>query len=84
MLVHPQGTYTITNNYALNQYGQLGLAVGTEPLYQATDVVLPGADAAAYEAANLTKYITLDDGSSWNYLTNTAAKNSPLPGGRAK
>ena len=79
MLVLPEGPYTITNKYALNQYGQLGLAVGTEPLYQATDVVLPGADAAAYEAANLTKYITLDDGSSWNYLTNTAAKNSPLP-----
>ncbi|MDN5572064.1 MAG: ExeM/NucH family extracellular endonuclease, partial [Propionibacteriaceae bacterium] len=79
MLVLPLGTYTITNNYAVNQYGQLGLAVGDEPLYQATDVVAPGADAAAYEAANQAKYITLDDGSSWNYLTNATAKNSPLP-----
>ncbi|WP_342372706.1 ExeM/NucH family extracellular endonuclease [Propioniciclava soli] len=78
MLVLPQGPYTITNNYALNQYGQAGLAVGTDPLLQATDVV-PWQQAAAYEAANLAKYITLDDGSSWNYLTNTTAKNSPLP-----
>ncbi|KGN38564.1 ExeM/NucH family extracellular endonuclease [Knoellia subterranea] len=79
MLVQPEGTYTITNNYALNQYGQLGLAVGDKPLYQSTDVVRPGAEAAAYEAENLKKYITLDDGSSANYLRNAAAQDSPLP-----
>ena len=79
MLVKPLGTYTITNNDGLNQYGQLGLAVGDAPLYQATDVVAPGPGALAYEAANVAKYITLDDGSSWDYLRNAAAKNSPLP-----
>jgi uncharacterized protein len=79
MLVKPLGTYTITNNYQLNQYGQLGLAVGDAPLYQSTDVVAPGAAADAYEAENLKKYITLDDGSSWDYMRNTTAMNSPLP-----
>ncbi|PRY54676.1 hypothetical protein BCF74_1247 [Knoellia remsis] len=79
MLVLPQGTYTITNNYALNQYGQLGLAVGDQPLYQATEKVAPGAAAAAYEAENRKKYITLDDGSSWDYLRNATAQDSPLP-----
>ena len=79
MLVQPQGTYTITNNYQLNQFGQLGLAVGDQPLYTATDVVLPGAAATAYEAENTKKYITLDDGSSWNYVNNKAAQSSPLP-----
>ncbi|XVX18768.1 ExeM/NucH family extracellular endonuclease [Actinomycetota bacterium] len=79
MLVLPQGTYTITNNYQLNQYGQLGLAVGDQPLYQATDMVSPGPEAEAYEAENVKKYITLDDGSSWDYLRNTTAQNSPLP-----
>ena len=79
MLVLPQGNYTITNNYALNQYGQLGLAVGDEPLYQSTDKVLPGPAADAYEAENLKKYITLDDGSSWDYLRNATAQDSPLP-----
>ncbi len=78
MLVSPLGTYTITNNYQLNQFGQLGLAVGDKPLRTATDVVSPDR-AGAYEAENLTKYITLDDGSSWNYLTNSTAANSPLP-----
>ena len=62
-----------------NQYGQLGLAVGDAPLFQATDVVAPGATADAYEAANLAKYITLDDGSSWDYLRNATATGSPLP-----
>mgnify|MGYP003365091584 CR=1 FL=1 len=79
MLVAPQGDYTITNNYALNQFGQLGLAVGDSPLRQATDVVRPGTAAQAYESDNLTRLMTLDDGSSWNYLTNSAAQNSPLP-----
>jgi len=79
MLVQPQGTWTITNNYQLNQFGQLGLAVGDKPLYTATDVVLPGAAATAYEAENAKKYITLDDGSSWDYLRNATAQSSPLP-----
>lgn len=79
MLVMPMGAYTVTNNYQLNQYGQLGLAVGDSPLYQATDVVAPGAPATAYEQANLAKYITLDDGSSWDYLRNATATGSPLP-----
>ncbi|GAA5157970.1 ExeM/NucH family extracellular endonuclease [Ornithinimicrobium tianjinense] len=79
MLVLPQGTYTITNNYQLNQYGQLGLVAGEEPLYQATEVVEPGPAALAYEADNQRRLITLDDGSSWDYMRNTDAKESPLP-----
>lgn len=79
MLVQPGGAYTVTNNYQLNQYGQLGLAVGDQPLFQATDRVRPGAAADAYEAENRRKYITLDDGSSWDYIRNAAAKDSPLP-----
>lgn len=78
MLVLPKGPYTITNNYALNQHGQLGLAQGTEPLKQATDVV-PYQQAPAYEAEQVKRAITLDDGSSWDYLRNTTAQNSPLP-----
>lgn len=78
MLVKPLGGYTITNNYQLNQYGQIGLAAGDAPLRTATDVVTPD-KAAGYEAENLKKYITLDDGSSWDYMNNATAKNTPLP-----
>jgi len=79
MLVLPKGAYTITNNYQLNQYGQLGLAIGDKPLYVATEKVLPGEQAEAYEAENLKKYITLDDGSSWDYMKNKTAQDSRLP-----
>jgi len=79
MLVAPRGTYTIANNYNLNTYGTLGLAFGDEPLYQATDVVEPGAAAEAYELANQANSIVLDDGSSWNYMQNAEAQASPLP-----
>lgn len=64
MLVAPQGEYTITNNYQLNQFGQVGLVKGDKPLYTGTDVALPGAAADAVEAENLKRLITLDDGSS--------------------
>ncbi|MCA1780846.1 MAG: ExeM/NucH family extracellular endonuclease [Dermatophilaceae bacterium] len=76
MLVLPQDNYTITNNFQTNRFGQLGLAVGDEPLYQATDMVEPGPEAVAYEAENRRKYITLDDGSSFDYLNNVVAKNT--------
>lgn len=79
MLVRPLGAYTVTNNYRLNQYGQVGLAAGDKPLFQATTVVAPGPEAKAYEQQNLSRYITLDDGSSLDYLRNPAAQASPLP-----
>ena len=79
MLLHPTGAWTVTDTYSTNHYGQLGLAVGDEPLYNATDVVAPGAEATAYEAANAAKEILLDDGSSWNYSTNKTAQAQPLP-----
>lgn len=42
-------------------------------------MVAPGPEAIAYEQANLANYITVDDGSSWDYLRNATAKDSPLP-----
>ena len=38
MLYLPQQTYTVTNTFATNQYGEVGLAVGSTPLRQPTDV----------------------------------------------
>lgn len=78
MLVLPSGAHIVTNNYQLNQYGQLGLTPGNEPLRTATDVVAPE-QAAAFEEAQQARYITLDDGASWDYLRNSAAQDSPLP-----
>lgn len=77
MLVQPTGTYTVTNNYALNTFGEIGLAPGTEALRQPTDVVLPGAEANALKARNDAVAVTLDDGRTRNYMT--ADQNTPLP-----
>ena len=81
MRVAPQGPFTVTDNYGLNRFGEIGLAAGDRPLWQPTEVAdaqAPGATAAVI-AENATKRLTLDDGSSWDYLTNTEAKNTPLP-----
>ena len=77
MLVAPQGAWTITDNYAAGTYGTLMLTPGTEPLKAATDVVAPGEEARAYEAANMAKQIALDDGTNTN-LTRNAATEVPF------
>lgn len=78
-LLAPTDRFTVTNNYTTNQYGEIGLATGDTQLWQPTD----RADAqdtaaiAAIQADNAARAVTLDDGSSWNYLT--TYKNTPMP-----
>jgi predicted extracellular nuclease len=86
MLVAPQGHYTVTDNFNLNAYGEVGLARGDTPLRQPTDVAppfdsSPGADNTAYNAVvadNAARVVTLDDGASLNYLS-AANTDVPLP-----
>lgn len=76
MLVAPQGPFTVSNTYPTNQYGEVGLAAGTTPLRQPTDVGAPGSAAAAAAAADdAARGVVLDDGSSVNFLS---AANSGL------
>jgi 5'-nucleotidase len=86
MLVAPQGSFTVTDNFNLNAFGEIGLASGDTPLRQPTDVAppfdpTPGADNSAYNAviaANAARLVTLDDGSSLNFLS-AVNKATPLP-----
>ena len=50
MLLDPAGAFVITDNYALNGYGEIGLAAGTTPLVQPTAVGAPGSPEAAAQA----------------------------------
>ncbi|MEJ7651261.1 MAG: lamin tail domain-containing protein [Nakamurella sp.] len=78
MLYAPSGNYTITNNFSTNNFGELGLATGTKPLIQPTEIAKP--KTAAYDAAvadNAARGIVLDDGSSTNFLA--AANSSQVP-----
>ncbi|WP_417219678.1 ExeM/NucH family extracellular endonuclease [Arthrobacter sp.] len=87
MLWDPQGQWTLADNYSLNGYGELGLAFGTSRLVrgattlpQATDVAPAGSTkAAAVETENLARSVTLDDGSTANYLGADQNKDVPLP-----
>lgn len=78
MLVQPTGRFTITNNYATNQYAEIGLADGDKALPTPTNVVAPGAPAAALQAENDARLITLDDGASLNFF-GAANQGTPLP-----
>lgn len=78
MLIAPQGAFTVSNTYSTNQYGEVGLAAGTEPLRQPTDVARPGSAAAAEVAAdNAARAIALDDGTSVNFLSSANAGRTP-------
>lgn len=79
MLLAPQGPFTVTNNFALNQFGEIGLAAGTEPLVQPTAAAPYG--SAGYHATvaeNAERAVRLDDGASTNFLA-SANKSRPLP-----
>ena len=76
MLFEPTGDFTVSNTYSTNQYGEVGLASGTKPLVQWTDVARPGSsEAAAVKADNAARGVTLDDGASTNF---TSSSNKDL------
>lgn len=81
MLVKITGSYTVSNNYDLNTFGTVGLAPGTEPFYQPTDVFPPStdpnSDVQKLTREQLTKQVLLDDGRSRNYARTD--KETPLP-----
>ncbi len=78
MLYRPTGDYTITNTYGTNQYGELGLASGDQPLLQWTEVAKPGtAEANAVKADNAARAVVLDDGATTNFLS--AANSAQTP-----
>ncbi|WP_457100111.1 ExeM/NucH family extracellular endonuclease [Microbacterium sp. P5_E9] len=78
MLVAPSGSFTVTNLFSTNQYGEVGLAAGATPLIQPTEVGTPGsADAAAAASDNAARAVVLDDGASTNFLS--AANQSLTP-----
>src|SRR4051812_8806410 len=75
MLYRPTGAYTVTNTFTTNQFGEVGLASGTKPLIQRTDVEKPGpASASPTEADNAARAVTLDDGTSINFLATSGGQ----------
>ena len=68
MRYRPTGDFTVSNTFSTSSFGEVGLAQGTTPLVQRTEVELPGPAASSpTEADNLARAIVLDDGSSTNF-----------------
>ena len=79
MLQAPSGDFTVSDVFTLNNFGEIDLASGTTPLRQPTDVARPTSAAAqAVADDNAARAVTLDDGSSTNYLS-AANSSQPLP-----
>lgn len=71
--------YVIADNYGLDKYGELGLAVGEAPV-QPTDVGAPGSDAAAAQQAKNKKIsVALDDGTGQGYARTAELEGRTLP-----
>ena len=69
MRYRPTGDFTVSNTFSTNNFGEVGLAQGTKPLIQRTEVERPGpAGSSATEADNLARAVVLDDGASTNFL----------------
>ncbi|MDT9592584.1 ExeM/NucH family extracellular endonuclease [Nocardioides zeae] len=77
-LVLPSETYTVTNNFSLNQYAEIGLALGDTPLITPSEIARPGDTEAIAQAQaqNAARDVRLDDGASIDFLSN---KDIPLP-----
>ncbi|MEE1617885.1 ExeM/NucH family extracellular endonuclease [Brachybacterium sp. J153] len=64
------GDFTVTDVYNTGRYGEVGLAIGGEPLQQAGDIMRPGAEATAYFDAQADNLVLLDDGKSTDFSAN--------------
>ncbi|WP_271983792.1 ExeM/NucH family extracellular endonuclease [Pseudoclavibacter terrae] len=82
MLLAPSGTYRVSENYALNQYGEVGLSVGERLLVTPTEVGAPGsAEAVAQAEYNAAHSVILDDGASTDFLRRESGSmvNADIP-----
>ena len=77
MLVNITGPYTVTNNYTLNNTGDIGLAPGDTAHRTPTDIVSPGSEANALQDKQDAEVVHVDDGRNANYFRTD--KQTPLP-----
>ena len=69
MRYRPTDDFTVSNTFSTNSFGEVGLAQGSQPLIQRTEVELPGPAASSpTEADNVARAVVLDDGASTNFL----------------
>lgn len=78
-LIAPQGDFTVTDSFDIDNYAEIGLASGDKPLISPTDVAdAQGTEDEAVAADNAARKITLDDGASINFRE-AANSDTPYP-----
>jgi 5'-nucleotidase len=78
-LVAPQGAFTVTDSFDIDNFAEIGLAAGDKPLISPTDVAdAQGTGDEAVAADNAARRITLDDGASINFRE-AANSDTPYP-----
>ncbi len=78
-LLAPSGPFTVTNVFGTNRFAEIGLAAGTTPLIQPTEVQdAQTGDPGAVAADNAARAVVLDDGANVDY-TSGANRDVPLP-----
>ena len=65
-----EGDFTVTDVYSTNTFGEVGLAIGDQPLQQAGDIMAPGAEATAYFEEQAQNLVLLDDGRTTDFTRN--------------
>ncbi|WP_137293592.1 ExeM/NucH family extracellular endonuclease [Nocardioides dongxiaopingii] len=79
-LLAPTDTFTVTNTFSTNQYAEIGLATGDQPLIQPTEVAAVGTpEYTEVVADNARRAVTLDDGASINFLPFGGGDNQNIP-----
>jgi predicted extracellular nuclease len=79
-LIEPTDQFTVSDNFGTNGFGEIGLATGDHQLWQPTDLYNPNiepARVAAVKTDNFARGVVLNDGSSWNYLSDDH-ENTPV------
>jgi 5'-nucleotidase len=79
-LLAPTDQFVVTNSFTTNRFAEIGLATGTKPLLQWTDVARPGTpEAQAVKDDNAKRAVTLDDGASIDFLPSGGGDNQDIP-----
>ena len=79
-LIEPTNQFTVSDNFDTNGFGEIGLATGDHQLWQPTDLYNPNIEPAQVKAVqddNFARGVVLNDGSSWNYLSDDF-ENEPV------
>ena len=77
LLLPGDHTFTVTDTYNTNRYGEVGLVIGDHPLWQPGEIMSPGPEATELYNSQMAGVILLDDAKTTNF-TSTSGAQQPV------